>query len=209
MKRIMALAAAMSMLAMFALASHAAAQSGPTVSVDPEYVSEAGDHEVTVSGSDWQADPAITQCPGFGGVLPPTLDEAAAFANCPNLVASMSALVPAPGGSFTTSMTVSVPADGLVLLAFTADPSAFAMTAIKVGEPMDDMDDGDMDDMDGDMGDGDMDDMGDDMAPMGGADTGFGGTAGSDSSGIAVPLAATLAAVTLLGGAALVARRNT
>ncbi len=196
MKRIMALVATMSVLALFALAGHAAAQSAPTVSVDPEYVSAAGDHEVTVSGSGWQADPAITECTGFGGVVPAALDEAAAFANCPDLVASMGAPVSAPGGSFSTSMTVSVPAEGLVLLTFTADPSAFAMTAIKVGEPMDDM------------GDGDMDDMGDDMAPMGGADTGFGGTAGSDSSGIAVPLAATLAAVTLLGGAALVSRRN-
>ena len=69
------------------------------------------------------------------------------------------------------------------------------------------------DDMTDDMTDDDMtddmaDDMGDDMAPEGGADTGFGGTAGSDGNGVAVPLAATLAVVTLLGGALLVARRN-
>ena len=52
------------------------------------------------------------------------------------------------------------------------------------------------------------DDMGDDMAPEGAAETGFGGMAGSDGNSVAVPLAATLAAVVLLGGAALVTRRH-
>ena len=51
-------------------------------------------------------------------------------------------------------------------------------------------------------------DMADDMAPEGAAETGFGGMAGSDGNSVAVPLAATLAAVVLLGGAALVARRH-
>ena len=52
----------------------------------------------------------------------------------------------------------------------------------------------------------DMDDM-DDMAPEGGADTGFGGMAGSGSS-LVVPLAAGLFAVAVLGGAAITLRRN-
>ena len=66
------------------------------------------------------------------------------------------------------------------------------------------------DDMaDDDMADDDMaDDIGDDMVPEGGAATGFGGAAGSDGNSVAVPLAATLAAVVLLGGAALVTRRH-
>ena len=78
-----------------------------------------------------------------------------------------------------------------------------------MGDDMDDMADEDMgDDMD-DMAEEDMaDDMGDDMVPEGPAATGFGGSAGSDGNGIAVPLAATLAAVVLLGGAVLVTRRN-
>ena len=66
MKRITAIAAAVSMLALFALTSHAAAQGDPTASVDPEYVSEAGSHTVTVSGSGWQANPGIVECPGLG-----------------------------------------------------------------------------------------------------------------------------------------------
>ncbi|MDE0656752.1 MAG: hypothetical protein OXH58_09270, partial [Acidimicrobiaceae bacterium] len=52
------------------------------------------------------------------------------------------------------------------------------------------------------------DDMGDDMMPEGAAETGFGGMAGSDGNSVAVPLAATLAAVVLLGGAAIVTRRH-
>ena len=189
MKRTMAVVAAASMLALFALAGQASAQGQPTASVDPEYVSAAGDHTVTISGSGWQADPAITACPGFGGVMPAAMDQATTLASCPDLIGDMGAPVSAPGGSFSTSKTVSVPAEGLVILVFTAEPSAAALAVVKIGEPM-------------------AEDMGDDMAPEGGAATGFGGTAGSDGNSVAVPLAATLAAVALLGGTALVARRH-
>lgn len=191
MKRIMALTAAVSLLALFALASQASAQGQPTASVDPEYVGAAGDHTVTISGSGWQADPSITACPGFGGVVPAAMDQATTLASCPDLISDMGAPVSAPGGSFSTSRTVSVPAEGLVILVFTAEPSAAALAVVKIGEPM-----------------AEEEDMGDDMAPEGGAATGFGGTAGSDGNSVAVPLAATVAAVTLLGGAVLVHRRN-
>ena len=195
MKRTMAVAAAVSMLALFALASQAAAQGQPTASADPEYVSAAGEHTVTISGSGWQADPTITACTGFGGEVPAVMDQASTIESCPDLFADMAAPVSAPGGSFSASKTVNVPAEGLVILVFTAEPSAAALTVVKVGE---------MASMDDDMAE----DMGDDMAPEGGADTGFGGTAGSDGNSVAVPLAATLAAVALLGGTALVARRH-
>ena len=48
----------------------------------------------------------------------------------------------------------------------------------------------------------------DDMTPEGAPNTGFGGMAGSDSNSVAVPLAAGIAAVVVLGGATLVRRRN-
>ena len=189
MKRIMALTAAVSMLALFVLASQASAQDGPTATADPEYVSEAGTHTITVSGSGFGADPSITACTGFGGVMPEQeLDQATSMANCPSLIPDMSNAIPAEGGSFSTSVTVDVPAEGLVLLVFTADPPDGALVLIKIGEPMDDMGDG--------------------MAAEGGVESGFGGAAGSDGNSLAVPLAATIAAVTLLGGAALVYRRN-
>ena len=282
----MAVAATVSMLALFALASHAGAQGEPTASVDPEYVSAAGSHTVTISGSGWQAAPAITACTGFGGVVPAVLDQASTIANCPSLFGDMTATVSFP--SFSTERTVDVPAEGLVILVFTATPSAAATIVVKVGEapseepaeepaedPAEDTADDDAaaddaaqddaaddgataeddaaqddsaeddaaeddsadddaaeDDMADDAAEDDMadsgdmaeddaadddaaaeedmaeEDMGDDMVPEGGAATGFGGTAGSDGTSVAVPLAATLAAVILLGGAALVARRN-
>ena len=289
MKRIMAVAATVSMLALFALASHATAQGEPTASVDPEYVSAAGSHTVTVSGSGWPANPAITACTGFGGVLPGALDQGTTIANCPSLMMDLGSQVSAPGGSFSTSVTVDVPAEGLVLLVFTTPPNeAGVPVLIKVGEapaeepaeePAEDTaedadaaadddaaqddaadddatadddaaqddsaddaadaaeddsadDDAAEDDMADDAAEDDMadsgdmaeddaadddaaaeedmaeEDMADDMVPEGGAATGFGGTAGSDGNSVAVPLAATLAAVILLGGAALVARRN-
>ena len=74
----------------------------------------------------------------------------------------------------------------------------------------DDMADEEMaDDMaDEEMADDMADDMGDDMVPEGPAATGFGGSAGADGNSVAVPLAATLAAIALLGGAVLFTRRN-
>ena len=44
MKKIMALTASVSLLALFALATQAGAQGEPTATVDPEYVSSAGSH---------------------------------------------------------------------------------------------------------------------------------------------------------------------
>ena len=136
MKRIMALTAAVSLLALFVLTSQATAQGDPTATVDPEYVSTAGSHTVTVSGSGWAASPAITACTGFRGVLPDSVDQGSAIANCPSLFADMGSTVSAPGGSFSTSITVDVPAEGLVLLVFTTAPQAGAPVVIKVGEPM-------------------------------------------------------------------------
>ncbi len=85
------------------------------------------------------------------------------------------------------------------------------MDDMDMSEDMDDMSE-DMDDMDmsEDMDDmsEDMDDMGDDMVPAGGAETGFGGTAGSDGNSLAAPLAAVVIALALMGAATLLARRN-
>ncbi len=212
MKRVMALTAAASLAALFALASQAHAQDGPTLSADPAVVDGPGTNTFTLAGGGWSPglQVFIVPCTVPGEQLttatPP--DELAARLSV--LTPDNCALIPIGGpataaddGTFTVEVTHDVPAN----FAFGAGDIAVTENSVVpvlfMAEDMDmDMGDGDMDDM----GDGD---MGDDMAPMGGADTGLGGTAGSDSSGIAVPLAATLAAVTLLGGAALVARRNT
>jgi len=187
MKRIMALTVAVSLLALLVLTSQAHAQGEATASADPEYVGAAGSHSITVSGSNWPASgTVIIPCAGYGGVAPAEVVEAEVFANC-----DLGNLFPATvsDGSFSESLTLDVPADGLVMLVGNQAAGLGVLVVVKVGEPM-------------------MDDMGDDMAPDGAAETGFGGTAGSDGNSVAVPLAATIAAVTLLGGAVLATRRN-
>ena len=191
MKRIMALTAAASVLALLVLTSQAHAQDEATATADPAYVSEAGSHTITLTGSGWTNDVAIAECPGWGGGPPAEINEGTVVGGCaPSVFAPTVATI--SDGSFTQSVTVNVPAEGLALFLFHQNPDAAAIVIIKIGEPMDDMGD----------------DMGDDMAPEGGAETGFGGTAGSDGNSVAVPLAATIAAVTLLGGATLASRRN-
>ena len=187
MKRIMALTAAMSMMALFVLASHAHAQGEATASVDPEYVGAAGSHSITVSGSNWpDSGTVVIPCAGYGGAAPAEVVEAEVFASC-----DLTNLFPGTvsDGSLSASFTLDIPADGLVLLVGNQAAGLGVFVVVKVGEPM-------------------AEDMGDDMAPEGAAETGFGGMAGSDGNSIAVPLAATLAAVALLGGTALVARRH-
>ena len=186
MKRVMAMTAAVSMLALLVLTSQAHAQGEATASADPEYVSAAGSHSITISGSNWpDSGTAIIPCAGYGGVAPAEAIEAEVFANC-----DLGSVSPAgvAGGSFSETLTLDIPADGLVLLIGNQAAALGVFVVVKIGEPMDD--------------------MGDDMAPDGAAETGFGGMAGSDGNSVAVPLAATIAAVTLLGGAVLVSRRH-
>ena len=183
MKRIMALAALVSVVALFAFTTQAAAQDGPTASIDPEYVSEAGTHTITVSGSGWPAaGTVILACAGFGGVEPEVVEEADALTKC-----DIGGLTPATmdGDSFSNAVDFDVPAEGLVILVGNQAAGLGVLATVKVGEMM----------------------MAD-IAPEGGADTGFGGMAGSDGNSVAVPLAASIAAVVALGGATLVRRRN-
>ena len=193
MKRTMALAALTSVVALFAFTTQAAAQDGPTASVDPEYVSEAGTHTITVSGSGWPAaGTVILACAGFGGVEPEVVEEADAFTKC-----DIGGLTPATmdGDSFSNAVDLDIPAEGLVILVGNQAAGLGVLATVHVGEMM-------ADDM-ADEGGTDTD-----MAPEGGADTGFGGMAGSDGNSVAVPLAASIAAVVVLGGATLVRRRN-
>ena len=219
MKRITALAALVSVLALFVLTGQASAQDGPSLTADPPAVAGPGTHSFTLTGSGWTPGLMVF-------IVPCTLpgDQLTTASSFDEIVATLSSIgqdacVLAPMGSapvggdgtFTVEVTHDVPAN----FAFGAGDAGSTETsaapvlfiAEDMGDDMDDMGD-DMDDMD-DMGDmDDMDDMGDDMAPDGAAETGFGGMAGSDGNSVAVPLAATLAAVVLLGGAALATRRH-
>ncbi|MCY3650478.1 MAG: hypothetical protein F4Y99_13380 [Acidimicrobiaceae bacterium] len=191
----MALTAAVSLLALFALASQASAQDGPSLTADPPAVPAEGEYTFTISGSGFTAGLALFVLPCTAPGEPMTPDNVAAAiaaigqTDC-NL-GSMTPVVVGADGTFSLTATATV-GQNFVWIAGDAAQTEAGAVPVFIVEPMDDMGD----------------DMGDDMAPEGAAETGFGGTAGSDGNSVAVPLAATLAAVALLGGTALVARRH-
>ena len=192
MKRIMALTVAVSLLALLVLTSQASAQNGPSLTADPAYVPAEGDYTFTVSGAGFTAGLALFVLPCTAPGEPMTPDNvAAAVAAIGQTDCDLGSLTPAvvgDDGTFSVSVSGTV-GQNFVWVAGDAAQTESASAPVFIGEPM-------------------MDDMGDDMAPEGAAETGFGSTAGSDGNSVAVPLAATLAAVALLGGTALVARRH-
>ena len=194
MKRAVAVAAVTSVLALFALTGQAAAQEGPSLAADPPAVAGPGSYTFTLTGSGWQSGLLVY-------IVPCTLagDQLTTASSTDDIVETMNAVasedcerIPIGGpelvgadGSFTVEVTHDTPAN----FAFGAgDAGSVENAAVPVLFVADD--------------------MGDDMAPEGGADTGFGGMAGSDPDSVAVPLAATMTAVILLGGTVLVVRRN-
>ena len=196
MKRIIALVAAATVMALLVLPSQAAAQDGPALSIDPPAVDGPGTHTFTITGSGWSAGLLvfIVPCTYEGDQLTTASSTDDMVAALGQLATNPDACVrspiggPAPvgaDGTFSLEVTHDVPAN----FAFGSGDATAAETA-SVPVPFI------------------AEDMGDGMAPDGAAETGFGGMAGSDGDSVAVPLAATLAAVVLLGGAALVTRRH-
>ncbi len=217
MKRIIAVAAAASLIALFAFAGSASADGhGPTVTSDPATVAAEGEeHTFTVTGSGFTPGNVlfVLPCTYPGDPLTPdsTPEQMAASlgaitqASC-KLEADYLVPVPADAdGNFSVMRTVTVEANLAWVAGDQAQTEVGSVPILVAGGMMDDMDMDDMD-MDEDM---DMnDDMDDGEMPMGGPMTGFGGTAGDGGSGSALPLAAGLLAVTVLGGAAIALRRN-
>ena len=194
----MALTAVVSVLALLVLTSQASAQDGPLLTADPPAVEGPGTYTFTLTGSGWSASPIfIVPCtvPGEQLTTATSTDAIVAVlegmgqADC--ILAPLGApIVPGGDGTFTVEITHDVPANFAFGAGDAGGTEDSAAPVLFIAE-----------DMGGD-------DMGDDMAPDGAAETGFGGMAGSDGNSVAVPLAATLAAVVLLGGAALVTRRH-
>ena len=191
MKRIMALTAAVSLLALFALTSQASAQDGPSLTADPATVPAEGEYTFTLSGSGFTAGLALFVLPCTAPGEPMTPENVAqaigAIGQTDCDLGSMTPTGVGADGTFSVTATATV-GQNFVWIAGDAAQTEAGAVPVFIVEPMDD--------------------MGDDMAPEGAAETGFGGTAGSDGNSVAVPLAATLAAVALLGGAVLVTRRN-
>ena len=275
MKRIMALTAAVSLLALFVLTAQANAQSTPTLEADPPAVAGPGAQSITLTGTGWNPGlfVFVVECtvPGDQLTTATPMDEIVAammsMAEDDCTRSPVGTATAQPDGTITVGVNANVTANyalgvgdiggqqsRAVPIVFVAEappveeppeeeppaeeeaPTEDDMAeepaddmAIDDGPPMDHPTDGgdDMveepaDDMaeaeeeapaEDDMAEADEEaaavaDMGDDMAAEGGPNGGFGGAAGSDSNRLGVPLAATLAAMVLLGGAALVARRN-
>ena len=194
MKRVMALTAIVSVLALFVLTSQASAQDGPLLTADPPAVDGPGTYTFTLTGSGWSAGLSvfIVPCtvPGEQLTTASSTDaivaalEGMGQADC--ILAPLGAPITVGGdGTFTVDITHDVPANFAFGAGDIAVTEESAVPVLFIAE-----------------------DMGDDMAPDGAAETGFGGMAGSDGNSVAVPLAATLAAVVLLGGAALATRRH-
>lgn len=187
MKRIMALTAATSILALFMLASQASANGAPLMTSDPAYVPAEGEYTFTVSGTGFTPGLALFVLPCTVPGAPMTPDNAEeAIAGMGQDNCNLGSLTPAvvgDDGTFSVEITTEV-GQNFVWGAGDAAGTESAGTPVFIG------------------------DMTDDMAPEGAAETGFGGMAGSGRDGGSVPLAATLAAVVLLGGTALVTRAS-
>ena len=194
MKRIMALTALASLLALSVLTSQASAQDVVIgrVSADPPTVPAEGEYTFTVTGAGFVPGTSVfvLPCTLPGDPLSPAssaeeIGAAAAVLNPTGGDCTLSNLTPAAIGSDGT-FSVEATATVGVNFAWAAGDQPTTQSGfvpVFIVDP-------------------------DSMVPDGGADTGFGGMAGSDGDSVAVPLAASLAAVILLSGTALMLRRN-
>ena len=202
MRRIIALASAVSLLTLLVLPNAASAQSfdpdaPPTmlnISVSPSNVEAAGTFDVMVtSEAGWEGSPMLLVCampdtmmdpPGEGSLMSMTAAELIAWAleNC-DISSSVTPTL-ADDGSFEETLTeVDIPAEGVLIMAGETNLGLAAMASITVSEMMDDTM---MDDMGTDetpMDDTMMDDV---AAPEGGVESGFGGTAGGQGMSTAM-----------------------
>ena len=200
MKRRVAVAAVASVLALFVLTGQAAAQQRPSISADPPAVPGEGTYTFTITGSGWTAGALIfiVPCTVSGEQLTTAHSTDAITAAKSGATADSCVLTPigAPApvgddGTFTVEVTHDISANFAFGAGDAAGTESDAVPILFIAADM-----------------GDDIDMGDDMTPEGGAATGFGGMAGPDGDSVAVPLAASLAAVILLSGTALILRRN-
>ncbi len=231
-RKFVAMAMAASLLALGVMASQAAAQDSPSIQIEPAAVAGPGSHKFTITGANWNPGLAlfVVPCsvPGEQLTTDTPMQEILAAATALTIddcvQSPLGTASVGEDGTFSVEVTADITANfafgagdiiqtqtsGFPVL-FIADDMSEDMDDMDMSEDMDDMSE-DMDDMDmsEDMDDmsEDMDDMGDDMVPAGGAETGFGGTAGSDGNSLAAPLAAVVIALALMGAATLLARRN-
>ncbi|MEM9202620.1 MAG: LPXTG cell wall anchor domain-containing protein [Actinomycetota bacterium] len=106
-----------------ALALPAAAQ-GPSISTDPSAVTEAGEAEITVTGTGFTQDGFLLPCPGANADPAQLAEDSCDLTN----------LTPYTAGDWELTVTYDIPAEGLLIVAGSADQSEVVPLVIPVGE---------------------------------------------------------------------------
>ncbi len=124
--KILMLGAAIAMVSVFA--TPAAAQDGPSITVEPSSVDAAGEAEFTVTGEGWTAAPPVFVLPCEAPASGDIADVDSATCDTANLTPATPA-----DGSFEVTVTYDVPEGGLAIAAGDAAQSESASALITVG----------------------------------------------------------------------------
>ena len=126
MKRILiSLAALMTLLIGFA--APASAQGDQAITADPSNVAEAGEHEITVTGSGYTGPAFLLPCPGAEGDLTKVVEDGACD------LGSLTPVTPDDDGNFEASATFDIPEQGLVMVVGNAAQTEVAAAVVTVG----------------------------------------------------------------------------
>lgn len=106
-----------------ALAAPASAQ-GASITADPASVSESGSADLTVSGTDFTQDGFLLACPGANGDPAQLAEDSCDLAN----------LSPYTAGDWSLDVTYDIPAEGLLIVAGSADQLEVATFVVTIGE---------------------------------------------------------------------------
>lgn len=125
--KLLMLGIAIAMVSVFA--TPAAAQDGPSITVEPASVEAAGETEFTITGAGWTAAPPIFVLPCFTVTTPEEITEQGAAA------CDTAALTPATpaDGAFEVTVTYDVPEAGMCIAAGDAAQSEAGFACIAVG----------------------------------------------------------------------------
>lgn len=125
--KLLMLGIAIAMVSVFA--TPAAAQDGPSITVEPASVEAAGETEFTITGEGWTAAPPIFVLPCFTVSTPEEIAEQGAAA------CDTAALTPATpaDGAFEVTVTYDVPETGMCIAAGDAAQTEAGFACISVG----------------------------------------------------------------------------
>lgn len=120
MKRLL-LAISAAFVMTIAVAAPASAQ---TVDIDPNPVSEAGEQEITVTGTGFTDDGFLLPCPGANADPAQLAEDSCDLTN----------LTPYSAGDWELTVTFDIPAEGLLIVAGNAAQTEVVPAVITVGE---------------------------------------------------------------------------